>query len=472
MRLGPRSVTGQFALLLTLALLIANAIAVVILSAERDRLVQEARREAQVDRLATLAAVLARLPPADREATALALSTRTLALAVEPAPSLERAARGPSSAALAALIERRLGDAGLAADVRVALGRRFGSDRRNPAAESLEGERWDGWRRWHEGSQWRRQRHRSHGQALIASIAMPGGGWLNARAVRPRRLEPLVGRAVLVTLGLSLAAVLGVGLWFIRRMTRPIRALASAAERAGYGDRSARVTVAGPGEVRRASEAFNAMQERIARFDAERARTVAAVGHDLRTPITALRIRAELVDDAEGREAMVRTLDEMRVMADGLLAYGRSEAENEPRGELDLSQTLRELAARRGTMMRYSGPDRLPIEGRPVALSRAFANLIENAERYGGGGTITLATEPGWAVLTIADAGPGIAPERLEEVLEPFVRLDASRSVETGGAGLGLSIARTLIRAHGGTLTLANRAEGGLSATVKLPLPR
>jgi signal transduction histidine kinase len=273
---------------------------------------------------------------------------------------------------------------------------------------------------------------------------------------------------VVVILFLSLIAVLAVGLWFLRGLTGPLRSLEAAARAAGAGDRTARVPVAGAREVRAVAGAFNEMQAKIAAFEAERLRMVGAVGHDLRTPITSLRIRAEMLEDEPQRAAMVTTLDEMAVMADGLVSYARSGAEAEAAESLALRPLLERVASDRGALLQ-PGPD-VRVRGRPVALGRAVGNLVDNALRYGGTARIELAVEGQAAVVTVSDDGPGLPEDRLAEVFQPFVRGEDSRSRETGGAGLGLSIAKAIVEAHGGTIGLANGVTRGLVATVRLPV--
>lgn len=441
-RLVPQGLAGQLVLLLAAALILAYAAAGVLLGTDRARIAREARQGAEAERLAQIARVLSEVPAELRDDVATAASSRVLRLTVGPSPAVPETGRGR----VARRIAERLREAtGREARVEVV-------DRR-------------------------RGRH-GRPTVVLASLPLASGDWLNVRQDLSRRGPDGPPWSVLLPLALSLVFVLGVALVFVRRIVKPVRALAEAAERAGRGDRLARVRAGGAGEVRRAAEAFNAMQERIAAFEAERARTVAAVGHDLRTPITSLRIRAEMLDD-ETREAMVRTLGEMQVMADGLLAWGRSGAEREAFARVDLAALLRGLAdgpsppgapERGGAGVSYAGPDALLVEGRPVALSRAFGNLVENARRYAGGAEVRLAAEGGEARVVVADRGPGIPEERLAAVLEPFTRVEGSRSADTGGAGLGLSIARDVVHAHGGTITLANREGGGLAVTVTLPL--
>lgn len=484
--LVPRTIMGQIVLLLVVALVAANAMALLILGAEQARFARDLRRGALLDRLAGLSAVLAEVPPNLRQGIADTSSTPVLRLAMAARPSLRVTGRSRASRRLAARLRAALEEAGRPAPVRVEARGRIGRRGEGRGGERRSGERrprrlrsageageWEdregaahtdgrGPPPHAEPPHWARDRH-----AILASIPFDDGTWLNAVLPLPDGRPRMESRAVLLALALSLITVLAVGITFTRRLTRPIRSLADAAERAGFGDRGAVAAVAGPAEVRRAAEAFNAMQKRIADFDAERARTIAAVGHDLRTPITSLRIRAEMLDDAT-RDAMVRTLDEMRVMADGLLAYGRSEAEPEDWGAVDIAALL----AAQDEGIGYEGPASLTIEGRPVALSRAISNLSENARRYAGGGVWRLSERATDIDLILQDNGPGIPPERLTDMFEPFVRLDASRNAETGGAGLGLSIARTIVRAHGGDIALANRPQSGLEVRVRLPRKR
>jgi signal transduction histidine kinase len=313
-------------------------------------------------------------------------------------------------------------------------------------------------------------RRGERGAMVSVALAVDDGpDWLNIRVSRTDAADgPAPGVAVGLILLSSLLAVLGVGLWFLRGLTGPLRALEGAAQAAGAGDRTARVPVTGAREVRAVATAFNDMQTKIAALEADRLRMVGAVGHDLRTPITSLRIRAEMLDDAPLRDAMVQTLDEMAVMADGLVSYARSGAEAEAAGTVDLWPLLVRLAEARGAEV-LPGPD-ATVRGRPVALGRAFGNLIDNALRYGGAARIGLTVEGGAAVVAITDDGPGLPEDRMAAVFDPFVRGEDSRSRETGGAGLGLSIARAIVQAHGGTIGLANGTPRGLVATVRLPL--
>jgi signal transduction histidine kinase len=224
--------------------------------------------------------------------------------------------------------------------------------------------------------------------------------------------------------------------------------------------------------VRKAAVAFNVMQGRIRRFVEDRTQMLAAISHDLRTPITRLRLRAEFVDDDEQRAKMLADLEEMEGMIAATLAFARDDAAREPRVRVDVAslvQGLVEDMAAAGGAASYTGPDTLVAEARPSALKRAVANLVDNGAKYGGAVRAYLSESPDEVVVTLDDDGPGIPEADHERVFAPFVRLETSRSRDTGGTGLGLAVARAAARAHGGDIRLANRPEGGLRVTLTLP---
>ncbi|SEW35617.1 Signal transduction histidine kinase [Aliiroseovarius sediminilitoris] len=438
-RFLPDGVAGRFALLLTVALVVANLIALALLSIERGRLDRAALIEREAERIVSLVPAIEAAEPGSRHAIARDASTRFSRVSVDPEPVVTEVPTAPRSTALTK-------------DLTDAL-----DGRRVQAAILVRPDRDGG--------------HRSESIAVSILLASPDGGttqWLNVRSRGERPRPPGLDEEVFfIVLGLSLVAVLGVSLLFLRRLTRPLRELATAARAAGNGDRSAHVAEEGPREMREAAAAFNDMQSRIARFDAERMRTLAAVGHDLRTPITSLRIRAELLDDPDGA-AMIRTLDEMTVMANGLVSYAQGAREAESAEQVQLRDLLARLCDEQGAIL--APGDAVTITARPVALARAFRNLIDNATRYGGAARLSLHVRRHRAVITIDDDGPGIPVADRESMFEPFVRGELSRNLETGGAGLGLSIARGIIAAHGGEIALTNRDEGGLRVSIDLPV--
>jgi signal transduction histidine kinase len=269
-------------------------------------------------------------------------------------------------------------------------------------------------------------------------------------------------------------------IWAVRRLTMPVRVLAEAADALGRDVNAPPLPQGGPTEVARAAAAFNTMAERIRRFVSDRTFLLTAIGHDLRTPITRLKLRCEFIDDDEQRQRFLADLDELEAMVSATLAFGRDTARAEPETALDLGALLRTIVddasdARpdANERIRFDPPESttVTIRGRPIGLKRSFANLIGNAIAYAGNVTVSLGgPRDGEVTVTVEDDGPGIPAEHFERVFEPFQRLETSRSRETGGTGLGLPIARNIIRAHGGEITLTNRPTGGLCARVVLPV--
>lgn len=309
-----------------------------------------------------------------------------------------------------------------------------------------------------------------------ASLRLPDGEWLNVRVQmpppRPWHSETFLAAFVVMTV----AAVLLI-LWAVKRLMQPVRLLAEAADRLGRDVNAPPLPEKGPSEVAIAAHAFNLMAERIRRFVADRTQMLAAIGHDLRTPITRLRLRAEFMDDDEQRRKMLADLDEMEQMISATLAFARDDAAAEPASPIDIAALCRtvadEAADERPELaeaIAYDGPERLVLRARPVALKRAVANLVSNALTYGGAARLRLERAEGGAVrLSVEDDGPGIPEADLEAVFAPFRRLEESRNRETGGTGLGLTIARNILRAHGGDVVLRNRPGGGLMAVASLP---
>ena len=312
--------------------------------------------------------------------------------------------------------------------------------------------------------------------SVTIGYRFPDSGWLILQMpVPPSR--PWHSPTFLLAFVLMTLAAAALSFWAVRRLTGPVATLAAAAERLGRDVNAAPLPEDGPDEVARAAVAFNTMASRIRRFVQDRTFLLSAIGHDLRTPITRLKLRAEFIDDDELRDKFLSDLDELDTMVSATLAFGRDTADAEPAVALDLSSLLRtvldECADARpesAENLAFDGAEHLTLHGRSVALKRAFANLIGNAVKYGGSARVKLAPPTnGMIAVTVEDDGPGVPPDQLERVFDPFYRVEDSRNRETGGTGLGLPIARNIFRAHGGDVTLGNRAEGGARATVTLP---
>jgi signal transduction histidine kinase len=316
---------------------------------------------------------------------------------------------------------------------------------------------------------------------MTLGMRLPDGPWLNLdMPMPPPRAWHSLNFLLAFVLMTATAALLI--LWAVRRLIEPVATLAAAAEALGRDVNAPPLPEQGPTEVAVAATAFNTMAARIRRFVQDRTFLLTAIGHDLRTPITRMKLRAEFMEDDEQRRKMLEDLDELESMVSATLTFGRDATTDEPISSMDLSELIRtvldETADARPTesdRLVYHGPDHLPVRVRPVALKRALTNLVSNAAAYGGGATVTL-TPPqparGGSVVTlhIDDDGPGIPESEMERVFLPFHRLEYSRNRETGGVGLGLPIARNIMRAHGGDLVLRNRDEGGVRATLTLPV--
>lgn len=438
-RLWPATLAGRTTLVLLCSLLALHVGSVWIHEVGLRGTDRAARERVLAEGLAQAARALAAVPEGGRDAAAHTLSTPGLELhwraGATPAgehPVDER----PGDPELAAVRERLAATPGLAA---VRLG-------------------------WADA-----ERH-----LMVGVLPLAEGGRISFAAPQFRAghgtifdtagLFSLVG----VALGVGLVSVL-----VVRGLTRPLRTLVQAADRIGRDAPSALLAEEGLSEVRDAARAFNAMQERIRRLLEDRVQALAAVGHDLRTPLARLRLRAGFLDDAEARERIDADLDDMERMVEATLGYLREGRDEEPARPADLVamvRTLCDAASDGGAAVALEAPERLVLPLKRTAVRRAVGNLIENAASHGGGEvTVSVREEGPEAVVEVADRGPGIPDEALGRVLDPFVRLEPSRNRATGGIGLGLAIARRAVEGAGGTLRLANRAGGGLIARVGLP---
>jgi len=310
-------------------------------------------------------------------------------------------------------------------------------------------------------------------EAMLISMPLPDKTWLNF-AARIETPEPLWSLRFVLSMAVMLLAVTILSALVVHHLTNPLAVFAAAAQRLGVDVRAPPLKENGPAEVRQAARAFNDMQNRIRRFVEDRTQMIAAISHDLGTPITRMRLRSEFVEDPEQREKMLADLDDMEKMVFSVLSFARDEAAQEPQKSVDLRTLLQRVsddAGDAGHMVAFeAGNDAVPYNCRPVAMRRAIGNLIDNAAAYGQRARLSLDGDEKYLAITIDDDGPGINPDHREEVFKPFHRLEGSRNRETGGTGLGMTVARTIIRAHGGDVTLENRPEGGLRVKVLLPL--
>jgi signal transduction histidine kinase len=307
---------------------------------------------------------------------------------------------------------------------------------------------------------------------LLVSVKLSDGTWLNFVPFFVQAVDFWPIKTMLL-LALLVAAVLALSIWSIRRLTTPFRVFASAAEQLGKDPNAAPIPEHGPLEVRVAIAAFNTMQRRLNRFIEDRTQMLAAVSHDLRTPITRLRLRAEFVEDKAQHAKMLADLDEMQAMVEATLSFAKDDVSSEQSVCVDLLALIQSIChetADRGAQASCAARGRLLYSCRYVAMRRCLTNLIENAVKYGGQAAVSVQAKPAEIVIHIDDLGPGIPDELREDVFRPFYRIEESRNRDSGGVGLGLTVARTVARAHGGDVVLTNRPQGGLRATLTLPI--
>ena len=277
----------------------------------------------------------------------------------------------------------------------------------------------------------------------------------------------------LIIIGLILLSTFIVGLIATRHLATPLERFAEGARRFGVDFKAPPIPVVGPHEIRQAILAFNAMQAQLQHFVQDRTQMLAAISHDLRAPLTRMRLRGEFIEDAEQQSRLFRDVDEMQAMVNCALEFFRDEARLEHATAFDLAELLHTVVddfKDAGTEVSFEGAHRFVYVGRPIGIKRALVNLIDNASKYGSEPGVQLKAFMDRVEIRVHDRGPGIAPQFHEQVFAPFFRIEGSRNKNTGGVGLGLSAARATVLEHGGTLTLRNRRGGGLEVKVSLPL--
>jgi signal transduction histidine kinase len=482
-RFLPKSLGGQLILLLLAALTLSHLAGFLIFSDERRQAIRSIHQLDILERTAAMVRVLEAAPPGVRSEILRAVRSPRLRFWITDESALSEANGRRTERWLAARLEELL-PAGAPANVRVRMSdddwfHRGGALRQreqrgiesHSGPDEISGPSHDGeGRRLTPHAPWRT----GPGVSLALSVPLSDGQWLNV-ATRFRLARPDWAWPSIVSMVLAAFAILLVVALSVRRITRPLKALSIAAERLGRGEGIEPLPETGPIEVRRTTAAFNAMQERLTRFVRDRTAMLAAISHDLRTPLTSLRLHAELVEDTETRAKLLTILEEMQRMTEATLAFAREEAAQEETRPVDLAALVESLCddlAELGMDVAFRSAPRSPLSCRPVSLRRALRNIIENAVAYGHRARVSLEESAGEYAIIIDDDGPGIPEADQERVFGPFVRLEESRSRETGGIGIGKAIARSILRAHGGDITLANRPEGGLRATLHLPRDR
>lgn len=457
MKLWPRNLPGQMAVLVALALFVAQAINFGFTLHDRQqfrleqvvgpvsaRIVDTAQNPRARDPVieARLSALRPDETPWDRF-RARPLRQNPMPPGLSRRPDIENG------------IRRKLNEAGVPTGQVIAAIRPVSPD--DPRLDRLPG--------------YRAQRLRMTGTEMLIAIEQPGTGWW-VQGVSWDDSDWSILRGLIGQTLVLYAIVLLPVLWATRRIARPLRTLTSAAQRYHPGEADGPIEESGPHDVRTLIVAFNELRTRVTAMLDEKDRMLGAIGHDLRTPLAALRVRIESVEDDDDRTKMADTIDEMNGTLDDILSLARLGRPSEPVTEVDLAalvdavvEDFRDL----GKQVEFAEADRLKMRLRPSLMRRAVRNLIENAVKYGGGAEVFLRPGPRSVEITVCDHGPGIPVERIGEVFEAFTRLESSRNKETGGIGLGLALANAIVREAGGDIRLTNRPEGGLAATITLP---
>ena len=307
-------------------------------------------------------------------------------------------------------------------------------------------------------------------QSFLIQVQLRDGRWIRFERDIPENFFNWPSRLIWV-LGILLVSVAVLSLVAVRSIIRPLRELRTAAEGLGRDIHRSPLPVKGPTEISETAKAFNTMQSRLKSYIDDRARILAAVSHDLKTPLTRLRLRADLLEDKVLRHKFQTDLQDMESMVNATLDFMRGVQTQEPTQPVNLMallDSISENALEVGHDVHVVGNITAPYEGKPIALKRCIENLVENAVRYGERAIIHIEEDKN-IIISVLDEGAGIPEEQLEAVFDPFLRLESSRAKKSGGTGLGLGIARNIAKAHGGDLQLSNRPEGGIKATLTLP---
>lgn len=450
MKLLPRSLFGRITLVLVGGFLAVQLLTTAIHISDREALVYRIGTGQAATRIADAVRAIEATAPADRSRIMQALSDDRLQLRPADRPGGAGAAIGDEELARAArdALTQAL-DPGVAftlLDARLV----------RPETDS-----------WVE-----REFSQRPGVHLEVAVGLRDGSAVTAASLAPPRQSQWVWR-LLRNLAIVDGVMILLCFFAVRLVTRPLSTLARAAEELGRNIERPPLPETGAVELARAARALNTMQDRLRRYVDTRLKVLGAMSHDLKTPLTRMRLRVEMLDDAEARVRFTRDLESMQQMVDSTLDYMRGLSDGgEAVGSIDLNALIANLgedARDAGHAVSISGMLLHPVPGRPQALRRCLQNLLDNALIYGRRADVWLRDEGGSVSIAIADQGPGIPEAELEKVFDPFYRVEASRNRNTGGSGLGLAIARNIAQAHGGSLSLRNRAQGGLEALLVLP---
>lgn len=466
MRLLPRSLFARLVLVLLGGLVLAQLLSLAIHIQDRGELLLQASGVQSARRVADIVRVLETQEPAARRNILRVLSSPALLVSLDErpiSPSAQEGLPGNRAEMFSMMIRRFLGD-GWPVETIVA-------DSASTPPIDPHG----------PGGAFRHSMHgpfngamhapAHRGLSFVSQVRLHDGTLVTFDARQSSEAAGLPSR-MLLSLAILLVAVVVLSLVAVRWATRPLKTLADAADELGRNIHRPPMEESGPLEVARAARAFNTMQVRLTAYLRERTSVLAAMSHDLKTPVTRLRLRAELLGDPQLRQKFTADLEEMESMVAATLDFLRGTAGSEPVQPVDMTALLESLQAdlaEVGSLIRIEGRVVQPYTGQPAALKRCVRNLVENAVKYGQAASVVVDDNGDRLQILVRDEGPGIPEAELERVFDPFYRLEGSRSRDTGGTGLGLTIARSIAESHGGRLTLVNRPAVGLEARLTLP---
>ena len=459
-RFLPKSLFGQTLLILLAGLIVSHAAGSWIYTADREQAVRAVGGFATAQRIANLTRLVQETPRESRQRIVSALSDQSfrLSLSAEPPSIATTGGDAPIAQAIMGYLVERLS---------------LGSTRQpRVSASSASGGPFGPRHMMGHGPMMHGFGGFSGFRDLQVAIPLADGQWLKFSTALPAG-GPAFSAQFLLSMAVMAIIILAVSVWAVRRVTAPLASLATAAEQLGHDVNAPSLPEAGTTETRLAARAFNDMQTRLRNLIENRTRLLAAISHDLRTPLTLLRLRAENVENVRERDKMLSTIAEMDSMIGATLNFARDQSASESRRKTDLTSLLQSVVddmSDAGIPVRMEAAGSIFYECQPAALKRAIRNLLDNAVKYGKAGSVEVRTTSRTIAIDIDDEGPGIPEPELSRVLEPFYRVEESRSRETGGFGLGLAITQSIVQAHGGTLKLSNRPTGGLRASIALPL--
>ena len=471
MRYLPKSLSLRLFIILAIVLLLAQLLSAFLHFQDRGQVLYHTAELNSAERIAGIVRLLNAMTPEARQRTVAELNVPPLHISLDQ-PAWPQSST--SESAHAVRLKRRLHSLlGEEWSIRVRIGDALAGESSLPSVSHAYPNPPELHRPHNE-----RHEHRldfgpftANGMSFLTQIKLYDDTWVTFDHAVPAEVFAWPHK-LLWSLIVLLVSVVIVTLIAVRWLTRPLASLSNAADALGRDINRPPLEEKGSIEMRNAARAFNNMQARLIRLMRDRSRMMAAVSHDLKTPITRLRLRTEMLADEHAKDKFCQDLDEMESMVQGALDFMRDMENDEPSQAIDVNALLESLQAdleEAGQRIDIAGSSHSPYIGKPLALKRCLSNLVGNAIKYGKNAKILVEDGKYNLCIRICDEGPGIPESELERVFEPFYRLENSRSRETGGTGLGLSIAHNIARAHGGKLILINRREGGLEAELTLP---